>query len=72
MSLEDLRRKIDEVDTGIIRLVGERIRIAKKIGQEKKKHKRQIEDREREERVLEHVRNIAKQENIGREDGERI
>ena len=72
MSLEDLRRKIDEADARIIRLIGERIRIAEKIGQEKKKQKKQIEDREREERVLENVRSIAQQENISQEDVERI
>ena len=72
MSLEDLRRKIDETDARIIRLIGERIRIAEEIGQEKKKQNKQIEDREREEKVLEHVRSIAQQENIGQEDVERI
>ena len=72
MSLEDLRRKIDEADARIIRLIGERIRIAEEIGQEKKKQNKQIEDREREEKVLEHVRSIAQQENIGQEDVERI
>jgi chorismate mutase/prephenate dehydratase len=72
MSLEDLRRKIDEADARIIRLIGERIRIAEEIGQEKKKQKKQIEDREREEKVLEHVRSIAQQENIDQEDVERI
>ena len=68
MSLEDLRRKIDEVDTEIVGLIGERIRIAEEIGREKKKQNRQIEDRERENRVLESVSKIAQKEKISQED----
>ena len=37
MSLEDLRRKIDETDTQIVRLIAERIRISEEIGEEKKR-----------------------------------
>jgi len=72
MSLEDLRRKIDEVDAKIVGLIGERIRIAEKIGEEKKTQGKQIEDREREARVLENVKGIAQKENISQEDIEGI
>ena len=72
MSLEDLRRKIDEVDAKIVGLIGERIRIAEKIGKEKKTQGKQIEDREREARVLENVKGIAQKENISQEDIEGI
>jgi chorismate mutase/prephenate dehydratase len=72
MSLENLRKKIDEADARIIRLIGDRIRIAEEIGKEKKQQQKQIEDREREERVLENVKSIAQQENISQEDVERI
>ena len=41
MSLEDLRGKIDEADTRIVRLIAERIRIAEEIGGEKKKQGKQ-------------------------------
>jgi chorismate mutase/prephenate dehydratase len=68
MSLEDLRKKIDEVDAKIVGLIGERIRIAAEIGKEKKKQKKQIEDREREARVLENVKSIAHKENISQQD----
>jgi len=68
MSLEDLRKKIDETDTRIIRLIGERIRIAEEIGRGKKKRSEQIEDREREKAVLENVRNIAQGEDISQEN----
>ena len=32
MSLEELRKKIDEADTKIVKLITERIRIAEEIG----------------------------------------
>jgi len=72
MSLEDLRKTIDEVDARIVRLIGERIRIAEEIGKEKKEQGKQIEDREREVRVLEHVKSIAQKEKISQEDIEGI
>ena len=72
MSLEDLRKKIDEVDAKIVELIGERIRIAEEIGKEKKEQGKQIEDREREARVLENVKSIAQKESINQEDIEGI
>ncbi|GAH86296.1 unnamed protein product, partial [marine sediment metagenome] len=32
MNLEDLRKKIDEIDAGIVELISQRIRIAEEIG----------------------------------------
>ncbi len=72
MSLEDLRRKIDETDTQIVRLIAERLRIAQEIGKEKKKQGKQVEDSEREKKVLEKVRSIAQEEKISQEDIESI
>jgi len=72
MSVEDLRRKIDEVDVQIVKLIGERVRIAEEIGKEKKEQKKQIEDRQREAAVLENVKSIAQKENISQEDIEGI
>ncbi|TET26380.1 MAG: prephenate dehydratase [Dehalococcoidia bacterium] len=72
MSLENLRKKVDEIDAGIIKLIGERVRTAEEIGREKKRQKKQIEDRKRQESVLENVRRIAHQEKINEEDAERI
>lgn len=72
MSLEDLRRKIDDTDTKIVKLIAERIKIAEEIGKEKKKRGIQIEDREREKAVLEKVKSVAQSENIGQEDIESI
>ncbi len=64
MSLDDLRKKIDEIDNRIVELISERVRIAEEIGRDKKETNRLIEDRERELRVLEHVRNLAKDNKI--------
>ena len=72
MSLEDLRKKIDEADAKIARLIAERIRIAEEIGGEKKKQGKQIQDIAREEKVLENVRSIAWEENINQEGIESI
>ncbi|GAG22888.1 unnamed protein product, partial [marine sediment metagenome] len=67
MSLEDLRKKIDEADARIVRLLAERIRIAEEIGKEKKEQRKQVEDKGREEIVLEKVKGIAQEENISPE-----
>jgi len=72
MSLEDLRKKIDEADSEIVRLIAERIKIAEKIGGEKRKLGKPIEDTAREQSVLEKVRSIAQAENISQEDIESI
>lgn len=64
MNLEDLRKKIDEVDARIVELIGERIRIAKEIGRGKKAEGKLIEDKERENRVLENIKGIARDKNI--------
>jgi len=72
MSLEDLRKKIDEADDRIVKLIAERIRLAEEIGEVKRERGKQIEDRGREGRVLEHVKGIARHENISQEDVENI
>ena len=72
MSLEDLRRKIDEADAGIVKLIAERIRLAREIGKVKQKIGKQIEDREREKQVLENVKGVARGESISPEDVESI
>ncbi|MGB2815405.1 MAG: prephenate dehydratase [Dehalococcoidales bacterium] len=64
MSLEELRKQIDNVDARITGLIGERIRIAEEIGRGKRAKGRSIEDREREKKVLEHVKRIAREQNI--------
>ena len=72
MSLDDLRKKIDEADDGIVRLIAERMRSAAEIGVEKKKQGKQVEDLSREEKVLAHVRAVAEQENISADGVEAV
>ncbi len=74
MSIEELRKQIDEVDARIVELIGERIQIAQEIGKGKKKERKLIEDREREFRVLEHVKKLAREKklNVSQEDIENI
>ena len=72
MSLEDLRKKIDEADKKLVRLVADRMRIAEQVGEEKRKQGKEIEDAEREKRVLENVRNTAGEESINQDSIENI
>ncbi|MBN1176786.1 MAG: prephenate dehydratase [Dehalococcoidales bacterium] len=72
MNLDDLRKKIDEIDSRLVELIGERIKIAEEIGQGKKEESRLIEDRERELKVLRNVRKKARDESISPSDMENI
>lgn len=67
MNLDELRKKIDQVDANIVNLIAERIRIAREIGERKREWGKQINDREREEEVLAHIKNLAQEENVGEE-----
>ncbi|MFC1993019.1 prephenate dehydratase [Chloroflexota bacterium] len=72
MSIEDSRKKIDEIDARIAEFIVERIRIAREIGQEKREKGKRYEDRERERNVLGNVKSIAQREGINHEDIESI
>ncbi len=72
MNLDEQRQKIDSIDTEIVRLIAARQAIAKEIGKGKHKTSRLIEDRERELRVLEHVRGLARDMKISPSDVETI
>ena len=72
MSLEDLRRQINETDAKIVKLIGDRIRIAHKIGEEKRLQGKQIDDQIREKQVLENIKHVAQSENINQEAIESI
>ena len=72
MRLEDLRRKIDETDAKIVRLIAERIRIAEEISKEKKEKGKPVMDTGREETVLKNVKNIAREEGMREEEIENI
>jgi len=72
MNLDDLRKKIDDLDARIVGLIAERQAVAKEIGKGKKKTSRLIEDREREIRVIKHVRGLARDKKMSPADIENI
>lgn len=72
MSLEDLRKNIDDVDSRIVGLIGERVKIAEEIGKGKKTQNKVVEDKERENRVLANVRRIAAEKGVRQDDIEDI
>ena len=59
MSLQDLRKTTDEIDIKIIKLLSERLKLARQIGQEKKESEKPIEDRHREAQVIKNVRDTG-------------
>jgi chorismate mutase/prephenate dehydratase len=72
VNLEDLRRKIDEIDARIVELIAERQKVSGEIGQGKQEANQRIEDRERELAVLRNVRAMARDRNISPGDMENI
>lgn len=72
MKIEELRQKVDEVDSNIVRLIAERLKLAEQIGSLKRKQGQQIEDKQREEVILEHIRDIAQNKGINQADIEGI
>jgi chorismate mutase/prephenate dehydratase len=72
MNLEELRKKIDGVDTSIVKLIAERIKLAEQIGKLKREQGQQIEDTQREARILKHIRELARAKNIKQADIESI
>ena len=72
MKREDLRKRIDEVDARIVKLIAERMGIAEEIGKEKREIGMQVEDKVREGNVLENVKSLARKENIRQEGIESI
>jgi chorismate mutase/prephenate dehydratase len=72
MNIDELRKKIDEIDAEVVKLIAERQAVSKEIGKGKNKTGRIIEDRERELRVLDHVRTLARDMKISPGDVETI
>jgi Prephenate dehydratase len=64
MSMQEMRKKIDEVDDKIVRLIAERIRQSQSIGHEKQKSSKPVEDAKREEKVLAHIAAVAREEKL--------
>lgn len=58
--LELYRRKIDRIDNEIVKLLNERVKLVKFIGEIKKKNNMEINQPEREEAVIERMKNRSK------------
>jgi chorismate mutase len=70
--VETLRKEINRLNAEIVKKLSERVEIALKIGEVKKKHGRTIVDKDREARVYEQVRELASEHNIDPESVERV
>jgi chorismate mutase / prephenate dehydratase len=72
MSLDALRKQIDDLDALIISSIAERMKVAGQIGREKKESGMPVEDKGRENVVLDKVRALALAENLNPEEVQRI
>ena len=72
MSLEDLRKQVDEMDERLVKLIAERTRVTREIGKEKREIGKPIEDKSREQIVMGKVKTLARAENLNPEDIEKI
>jgi len=72
MSLDDLRKEIDEIDSRLIELLAKRAKIAENIGRKKVDMGQRIEDKKRETAVLEKAKELARKEGLDEADIEAI
>jgi chorismate mutase/prephenate dehydratase len=72
MSLDDLRQQIDTLDARIVKLIAERLAVTRAIGQEKMQSGIPVEDKAREKKVLEKVKELARTEGLNPEEIEKI
>ncbi|MBI4639388.1 MAG: chorismate mutase [Candidatus Tectomicrobia bacterium] len=61
MGIDEIRKKIDQIDNQILQLLNERAKLAVQIGEVKKARNLEITDQTREQQILERIR----QENPG-------
>ncbi len=52
MEIDKLRKEIDKIDEEIVQLLKQRIEIVKQVGKFKKQNNLQVEDKEREKKVI--------------------
>ncbi|RJO60593.1 MAG: prephenate dehydratase [Dehalococcoidia bacterium] len=64
MSLEYLRRSVDDVDARLVRLLAERLKLSSEIGKEKTRLGKSLTDASREAVVMERIRKLAADEGI--------
>ena len=54
-TIDELRSEIDEIDDGLVSLFLQRLAVVKEIGKAKKTHSRSVEDKDRENAVIERL-----------------
>lgn len=59
MTLDQYRQAIDQIDTQILSLLVERMHIAHEVGRYKKAHRVTVEDRQREQTILDRLAEMA-------------
>jgi len=72
MSLEELRRRVDELDDSIVKLISDRMKVTREIGHLKREAGKPIEDRAREQVVVERIRSLARSLDLNAGDVEKI
>jgi chorismate mutase len=70
--IEALRKEINRLNIEIVQKLSERVDVARKIGEVKKRHGRPIVDRKREAKVYQQVRWLAAERGIDTEGAERV
>jgi chorismate mutase/prephenate dehydratase len=72
MGLDELRKQIDGLDVEIVKLIAERMEVTRKIGKEKMEIGKPVQDKVREQLVLEKVKNAARDLNLPPEEIEKV
>ena len=70
--IETLRKEINKLNLEIVAMLSERVDVALRIGEVKKKYGRPIVDRKREAKVYQQVRRAAAENGIAADGVERI
>ncbi len=60
MGLKNLRQKIDKIDQKLIKILAERFKITKKVGEYKKKYHLPVSDKKREKEIFLNRKLLAK------------
>lgn len=72
MSIDEIRKKIDELDTELVKILAKRIELIKKVSDIKKKKNIPIHDPEREKEIIKEKKTIANELNLNPEFIEEI
>jgi chorismate mutase len=70
--IEELRKEINKLNSEIVEKIAQRVKVAKDIGDLKKRHGLPIVDREREKRVIKQVKDLALNLNLDTEGIESV